>query len=207
MTMKRTLILATALLAAAIGCSKKASTEPPAEPTAVEDVASGWSQFNNAGYTSAQSYFQSALGKDASIADAYNGKGWCQAILRNPTAALSTFKSGLAQAGANNEIKAGLAFTYSAMDSSVQAINKAQEVLLADSLWQFSHTYRPSARDNKLNYQEVVLLLAQSYLKLGQFANALLWVQKLNPGYSVDVGTTTGQAALQVEIERLAGTM
>ena len=206
--MKKYLVFVMIMLAAAIGCSKSKTTEPPVTvPTAAEDVASGWANFNAAAYSSAQSYFASALGKDAALADAYNGKGWCQGILGNPSAALSTFKDGLSLSGANNEIKAGLAFSYAALDSSSQAVTKGLEVLLADSLWQFSHTYRPSVRDNVLNYKEVALLLAQSYFKLGQFSNALLWAKKLNPGFSADIATIAGQAALQVEIERLAGTM
>jgi tetratricopeptide (TPR) repeat protein len=209
-TMKKIMILATALLMAAIGCSKSTAPEtPPAELTAAEYLGQGWTNFNAGSYSSAQTSFVNAIAKDAALADAYNGKGWCQGILGDPTAALSTFKAGLSHSGTSailNELRAGQAFSYAALDSSTQAIAKGLEVL-ADSAWQFSHTYRPSARDNVLNYKEVALLLAQSYFKLGQFPNALSWVQLLNPGFSANVTTTAGQAALQVEIERLAGLM
>ncbi|MDI6740420.1 MAG: hypothetical protein QME74_08670 [Candidatus Edwardsbacteria bacterium] len=205
--MKKTFIVALSLLVTvAAGCSKKSSTEPE-ELTAAEYLAQGWNNFVMGSYSTALSRFDNAIGKDASMADAYNGKGWCQGILGSPAGALATFKVGLSHSGSNNEIKAGMAFTYAAMDSFSQAVTYGLNVLTADSLWQFSHTYRESPRDNKLDCKEVRLLLAQNYFKLGQFSSSLLWVQKLNPGYSVDVITVTGQAALQVEIERLAGTM
>jgi tetratricopeptide (TPR) repeat protein len=208
MTSMKKILFAAVLLAAVIGCSKKSSTAPETPTvTAAEDLASGWIDFGNGSFSAAQAHFESALGKDGSLADAYNGKGWCQAILRSPATALGTFRSGLAQAAANNEIKAGMAFTYSALDSVAPAIGKALEVLSADSLWQFAHVYKPSAHDNVLNYKEVALLLAQNYFKAGQFGSSLTWVQKLNPGYSIDIATTAGQAALQAEIERLGDTI
>jgi tetratricopeptide (TPR) repeat protein len=204
--MKQTLIIGLGLLIIAAGCSKQ-STAPATELTAAEHLAQGWTYFNAGSYSSAQASFTSAIAKNAALADAYNGKGWCQGILGSPAGALATFKSGLSYSGTNNEIKAGMAFSYSVMDSSAQAVSNGLAVLAADSLWQFSHTYRESPRDNLLNYREVCLLLAQNYFKLGQFATALFWVQKLNPGYSADTATPSGQAALQGEIERLAGTM
>ncbi|HTY08497.1 MAG TPA: hypothetical protein VMF29_04975 [Candidatus Edwardsbacteria bacterium] len=201
--MKRLPIVALILLAA-VSCSKNPTQTPAAAGgNASEDLANGWAAFSNGYFSQAQPYFESAIGEDASLADAYNGKGWCQGILRQPAAALASFRAGLTQPGSNNEIKAGLAFAYAALDSPAQAATRAQEVLAADSLWRFSHTYRAS-QDAVLDYRELRLLLAQTCFKQGQFAAALAWVQKLNPSFTADVGTATGQAALQAEIEWLA---
>jgi tetratricopeptide (TPR) repeat protein len=205
--MKKLLIITTVLLAAVTGCGKNASTEtPPAETTAAEYLAQGWTSFSSGNYTTARANFDNAIAKDASLADAYNGKGWCQGILGSPAGALAAFTEGLSHSTGNNQIKAGMAFSYSTMDSSVQAISLALQVHASDSLWLFPHTYRVS-RDNVLNYKELRLLLCQNYFKRAVFDSSLLWVQKLNPGYAVDVATAAGQAALQAEIERLAGTM
>ncbi len=201
-------LTALALLLGAAGCAKNETTSPPAvaETTAAEYLARGWSSFGAGGYTAARTNFDSAIARDASLADAHNGRGWCQGILGGPAPALEAFRLGLAQpgtAGVHGEIKAGMAFAHAASDRPDSAILRAAEVLLADSQWRFSHSYRPS-RDYVLNYLELCLLLAQSHFKLGQFSTAEDYVQLLHPGFEVDEATPSGQAQLQAEIERLA---
>lgn len=203
--MKQTLIIGLSLLAIAAGCSKKTTAPVPEEITAAQYLAQGWTSFNAGSYSAAMSDFNNAIAKDAALADAHNGKGWCQGILGSPAAALATYRTGLSHSGSNNEIKSGMAFSYSTLDSSAQAINLALEVHNTDSLWQFPHTYRAS-RDNQLNYREIRLLLCQNYFKRAIFDSSYLWVQKLPTGLCLDSASLTtpdGQAALQAEIERL----
>ena len=203
------LILALGLPAIFAGCSKDSTTEPViVPPTAAEYLTQGWANFNAGNYAAAQVNFDNAIGLDTSLADARNGKGWCQGILGSPAGALAAFKTGLVFSDANHEIRAGMAFSYSAMDSAEQACSSALMVLGADSLWLFSHTYRESPSDNQLNYKEVRLLLCQNYFKRAVFDSSLIWVKMLNPVYSNDSLTVpSGQTALQPEIERLAGKM
>ena len=205
--MKKTIIVALALLAAASGCSKK--TTAPEEFTAAQYLTQGWTSFNTGNYSTAQTNFDNAISKDAALADAYNGKGWCQGILGSPAGALASFATGATRTGTAvvlNEIRFGAAFAYSAIDSASQAIVNDSTGLAADPDWAFSHTYRVS-QDNVLDYHEAWLLLAQNHFKLGQFTRAEDYVQLLHTGFEVDETTPAGQAALQGEIERLAGTM
>ncbi|MRR10876.1 hypothetical protein EG831_12570 [bacterium] len=207
---QRATIIALCLAAVAAGCGKSDSggtTAPPVtELTAAEYLAQGWTSFNAGGFSAAQTSFGNAIAKDSTLADAYNGRGWCQGILGSPASALASFATGATRTGTAvvlNEITAGMAFAYSAMDSASKAVTSGSSVLLADNDWQFSHTYRAS-QDNVLNYLEVCLLLAQNHFKLGQFTQAEDFVQLLHPGFEVDEATPSGQAALQAEIERLA---
>ena len=205
---KMNIILVLTMLAVIGGCSTNPTTDPVVvTPTASQYLSQGWINFNVGNYAAAQLNFDNALGLDTSLADARNGKGWCQGILGSPAGALAAFKAGLAFPDINHEINAGIAFTYSAMDSSEQACNSALMVLGADSLWLFSHTYLESPYDNQLNYKEVRLLLCQNYFKRAVFDSSLIWVQKLNAGFSANITTAAGQTELQEEIERLAGTM
>lgn len=205
---KHATIIALCLAAAVAGCGKSDSggtTAPVTELTAAEYLAQGWTSFNAGSFSAAQTNFGSAIAKDSTLADAYNGRGWCQGILGSPAAALASFRTGATRTGTAvvlNEITAGMAFTYAAMDSATKAITNGATVLLADNDWQFSHTYRVS-QDNVLNYLEVCLLLAQNHFKLGQFTQAENYVLLLG-GYSVDETTPEGQAQLQAQIEQLA---
>ena len=204
---KMHIILVLIMLAIFAGCSKDTTTTPEVT-TAAQYLSQGWTSFNAGSYSAAQTNFDNALAIDASLADAYNGKGWCQGILGSPAGAMAAFKTGLALSDANHESRAGMAFTYSALDSAEQACNSALMVLGADSSWSFSHTYRESPLDNQLNYKEVRLLLCQNYFKQAVFDSSLIWVKMLNPVYSNDsLAVPSGQTALQTEIERLAGTM
>ncbi|MCU0607040.1 MAG: hypothetical protein MUF78_06400 [Candidatus Edwardsbacteria bacterium] len=203
---KQATIIALCLTAIVSGCGKSGSngtTAPVTELTAAEHLAQGWTSFNAGSFSAAQTSFGNAIAKDSTLADAYNGRGWCQGILGSPASALSSFATGATRTGTAvvlNEITAGMAFSYAAMDSAAKAVTSASSVLLADNDWQFSHTYRAS-QDNVLNYLELCLLLAQNHFKLGQFTQAEDFVQLLHPGFDVDETTPAGQAQLQAEIE------
>jgi len=185
------------------GCSKKATEPPP--PSADELAANGWSSFENGYFNDALGYFNQALGQNSSHADALNGKGWCLGILGDRPGSLAAFKSGLNSAPANNSLRAGLAFAYAALDSSLQAAQADSTVLAADSLWALGHRYRMSY-DGIMDWRDLRVLLAEELFALGRFSESLVQVKKLNPAFSLgtDFTQVTNQTALLIEIERLS---
>jgi tetratricopeptide (TPR) repeat protein len=184
------------------GCGKKA-TEP--EKTVDELLSSGWSAFSQGSFSSALNYFNQVLSQNAGHPDALNGKGWCQGILGDRPGARSSFNAGLATAPTNNSLRAGLAFTHAAMDSSLQAVAQDSTVLAADSLWSLGHRYVMSW-DYLMDWRDLRVLLAEEYFAMGRFSESLAQVKKLDPSVSVgtDFSLAENQAALLVEIERLS---
>lgn len=184
------------------GCGKKA-TEP--EKSVDELLSSGWSAFSQGSFSSALNYFNQVLSQNAGHPDALNGKGWCQGILGDRPGALSSFNAGLAVAPTNNSLRAGLAFTLAALDSSLQAVAQDSTVLGADSLWSLGHRYVMSW-DYLMDWRDLRVLLAEEYFAMGRFSESLAQVKKLDPSVSVgsDFSLAENQAALLVEIERLS---
>lgn len=185
------------------GCSKKATE--PTTPSIDELMTNAWNAFHQGYFSNALDYFNQALAQNSVHIDALNGKGWCLGILGNRSGALAAFNSGLAGAPANNSLRAGLAFTYAAMDSGGRAVTQDSTVLAADSLWSLGHRYVMSW-DYLMDWRDLRVLLAQELFELGRFAEALAQVKKLDPSVSVgtDFSLPENQAALLVEIERLS---
>jgi len=186
------------------GCAKKA-TEP--EPSLDDLMNSAWSAFRQGSFSSALGYFNQVLSRSAGHTDALNGKGWCLGILGDRPGALSAFNAGLAGAPANNSLRAGLAFTYAAMDSSPQAAARDSTVLAADSLWSLGQRYVMSW-DYLMDWRDLRVLLAEEYFVMGRFSESLAQVMKLDASVTVgaDFSLAENQAALLVEIERLSMT-
>lgn len=187
------------------GCSKKATE--PVTPTIDELMTNGWNAFHQGYFSSALDYFNQALTQNSAHTDALNGKGWCLGILGNRAGALAAFNAGLAAAPSSNSLRAGLAFTYAAMDSGGPAAAADSTVLAADSLWSLGHRYVMSW-DYLMDWRDLRVLLAEELFELGRFAESLAQVKKLDPSVSVgtDFSLPENQAALLVEIERLSMT-
>lgn len=200
--------LAAVALAVAVlmtGCSKK-STEPPA-PTIDELMTNAWNAFHQGYFSDARSYFDQVLAQNSAHTDALNGKGWCLGILGDRSGAMAAFNAGLAASPANNSLRAGLAFSYAAVDSAARAISQDSTVLASDSLWQLGHRYVMSW-DYLMDWRDLRVLLAEELFGAGRFAEALAQVKKLDPDVSIGTDFTDpeNQAALLVEIERLSMT-
>ncbi len=198
-------LMAVAMVAALAlaGCSKKA-TEPG--PQSIDELLTkAWNAFHQGYFQTALNYFDQVLAQSSSHSDALNGKGWCQGILGNRAGALATFNAGLAGAPNNNSLRAGLAFTLAAMDSSARAVAQDSLVLAADSLWTLGHRYVMSY-DYNMDWRDLRVLLAEELFALGRFAEALAQVKKLDPSVNIptDFSDPANQAALLVEIERLS---
>ncbi len=187
------------------GCSKKATE--PTTPSADELMTNAWNAFHQGYFSSALDYFNQVLAQNSAHTDALNGKGWCLGILGNRPAALASFSSGLAGTPSSSSLRAGLAFTYAAMDSGARAVSEDSTVLAGDSLWSLGHRYVMSW-DYLMDWHDLRVLLAEELFELGRFSESLAQVKKLDPSVSVgtDFSLPENQAALLVEIERLSMT-
>ncbi|HDQ00208.1 MAG TPA: hypothetical protein ENN22_13645 [bacterium] len=166
--------------------------------TAQELTEQGWTLFISKNYKSAANKFVEAFGKDPGYTEAYTGAGWAYARSLNLDKAVDSFSAGIALNTNLADAHAGLAFVYNAQKSYQNSIQSAQQALTINANWNFAH-------DQTLDYQDLHLLMAESYFALLDFNNSLAQVKLLNPAFDVDVTTYEGRSALAAEIERLRG--
>lgn len=165
------------------GCGKK-STKP--EKTASEITAEGWNLFESDDFTGAKSKFNEALAKDGDHADAYNGRGWCNAFLDLDGEAVSDFNAANTKGLGKPDAYAGLAGVYVGNQEFASALEKAGIALSMDSTYQFSH-------QTAIDYFDLHLIKAQAYYGLGgaYLDSAQQEVDYLNPTNGLDPAEPT----------------
>ena len=199
----------TALLVAGslvAGCGENAE-EP--EITAEILTARGWDQFEAGNFVSALSNFHQAIAKDSDYADAYNGCGWSELGLDSLAVAITDFDQSLAKGISTPDPFGGKAIAYRdpeeldpgfdiASQDSIRglAIVCADSVLSRDVRYVFSH-------DSTFNWQDLRLIMAQSYWHLSQYDEAKVQVDSLNPENLLNLASVTFVEDLMVEIQRL----
>ncbi|GAB4344027.1 MAG: hypothetical protein Kow0037_32460 [Calditrichia bacterium] len=187
----------TFLLVLSLACSKDPAGGDDGK-TPQQLVNEGWTAFESGDYTTAATRFNEALAQDNSLGEAHHGQGWVQARLGNPGEAVNHFLNAISQNAAVPSATAGLAFIYNAQMQYANSNQRAGEVLSQNAQWVFEH-------DSRVDWRDLVILRAENYFALGQFAESLQEVKKLNSAFDSDVSTTAGQAELAAEIERLVG--
>ena len=199
------LILMSILLVVGVNCSKSTN----GGKSAAELTAEGWGLFESSNFPSGKGKFSEALGKDGEYADAYNGRGWCNAFLDRDTEAISDFDAANSKGLGQLDAYAGLAGVYLGNQEFPSAISNAKTVLSEDSSYQFSH--QPA-----IDSLDLHLILAQAYYGLGgaYVDSAQQRVDYLNPANNLDptnpatwvvsgVTYSTYAEALLKEIQRL----
>lgn len=190
---KWTIILGLSLLMLS-GCRKKIL------PAADDYSEYGWTVVEDGDYGSALDQFREAIDLDPENPDAFNGAGWIFAKLNEPDSAISYFTTGLGLALPGSQIQlelyAGRAFSYHATDGYLSSIDDCNEVLARDSNFVFS-------RDTSVTADAVAAVLAAGYFGVGDYTNALLAVQVVDPSFQADVNSDTGLAQLAEKIEGL----
>ena len=191
-----------------IGCGENEVVNPIKKMNDEELLSSGWSEFEKGNYTNSKEYFLELIERqDKFIKEAYAGLGWSESHLNLYINAINSFNSALEYLDVNddisNDIYAGLSFANDALDKHHDCLNTTKNV---DENWHFSH-------DTKLDYNDIILLKAISYYALGckenesYFSNCLEEVQRLDPGYSINVSTIGGRGQLSVKIEELKSSL
>jgi len=185
-----------------VGCSSDSDDPPPPPPEPPSDaevLAEGWSAYTTADYAEAETQFRELLGRNALVAEAHDGLGWTFARQSAADSALTHHEASLVARGDTlaiaDQMYAGLAFARSAAGDNAGCVTAAGEVATG---WVFDH-------DSDLDYDDVVLVTAMAHYALGDFADALVAVQVLDPDFTADVDTVEGRAALAARIEELQG--
>lgn len=119
------LLVMSILLALTSNCGKsKKGTEP--EVSAEELAGEGWGLFESDDFSDAKAKFGQAIAKDTAYADAYNGRGWCNAFIDLEDEAISDFDAANIKGLSKPDAYAGLAAIYVG-DQEFQSANQRQE--------------------------------------------------------------------------------
>ena len=192
-------VIALGIVLITIGCDKK---EGPSEAKVTADdlVQQGWINFEYLDYIASLKDFEDAINLDDRHSDAYNGAGWSAAkIPRKMNEAGDYFATSLSLDTTRYDALGGWVFVvYQQGDSAgwEAAIRKGDSLLYHRQVWQFHH-------EKSIDFNDIRLVMANSYLNLGEFEQSLEIVQLLNSSFEADVTTPIGRRELREEIERL----
>ncbi len=192
---QKTLIFALILLTIFMGCRERM------EPEVDDFVEYGWSLYADRDFRGAYDQFQEGLDLDSLYIDGYNGAGWCFVEFNSPDTAINFFSEGLQYILVDSsqvrfEMLAGLALSYHVTGDYTRAIARGSELYTYRPVFRFSHDWR-------IDFEDIVIMLATSYYSQGNYAASLTWVQELDEEFTVDVTTNEGRADLIKKIETL----
>ena len=156
----------------------------------------GWNAFANGQLDQAVDNFQALVDRGALLAEAYSGLGWSHSRAKLPDEAESAFDSGWNQQPTGQlaaDVQAGLAFVYDAQERYSDCLGATDQVPAG---WALPH-------DATIDHNDLIVLRAVCYYALGDFANSLTEVQRLDAAFTADVNTPAGRAALADKIEAL----
>lgn len=193
---KRILILIL-LLVALLGCRDKI------DPEADDYVEYGWTLYADRDFRGALAIFKEGLSLDSLYIDGYSGSGWCYIEFNKPDSAIYFFNKGLDYITVDSsqvrfDMLAGITLSFHAVGNYEEAIEKGTELYTFRPLFEFPHDWR-------IDYEDIVILVALGHFTQGDFAESLTWVQILDEDFTVDVTTNVGRAELIEKIEDLQG--
>lgn len=160
----------------------------------------GWAFFENGNYRAAFFKFEAALGLDKTYADAHNGMGWCYSVADQFKSAIESFSRAIDNGIDVADPYAGKALVYrdytAIGDHFQRAIASAESALSISRRYVFEH-------DPRLDWKDLMLVLAQSHYGLGNYEVANAWVDSLPDGVAADPMSPDFVWKLALEIERL----
>ena len=179
--------------AALTGCGEDPAAPPAGAPEA-DLLAAAWSAYDAGDTAGARARFGDLLAGEVLVAAAHDGLGWCFARESAADSASAHFAAAAALADPVSPLfadaHAGLAFARDALGDRTGSL-EAAACVPAD--WSLDHA-------PYLDRDDVTLLEAACLYALGQFGASLVKVQTLDPGFSADVETAAGRAALAARI-------
>ena len=188
------LMLGLAMVTTALtGCGEDPAA-PPAGASDADLLAAGWSAYDAGDTAVARARFGEMLAAGTLVAAAHDGLGWCFARESAADSASAHFAAAASLADPDSPLSddahAGQAFARDALGDRTGSLDAAACVP-AD--WSLDHA-------PFLDRDDVTLLEAVCHYALGQFAASLAKVQALDPGFSADIETAAGRAALAARI-------
>ena len=144
----------------------------------------GWSAYKSG--ANAEQHFKDAIALDPSFSDAYNGLGWVsfkkagQQASESQQAQLlreaeTRFKQATESNPLNTDAWVGLSGVHLAQNNWAGARDAAITALEQNNRYFSSH-------DN-IDYQDVILILAQACFFLGEYDKVIDHLEELSPGY------------------------
>ena len=227
--MKKMSNLAFILLMAAVligtGCRKRVTASDA-------DMSEyGWVLYAEGKFLESNEWFISAVSRDTTYKDGYNGQGWTYGKLGEVDSSIVRFEKGLEKALTDTtwddkkllfndpphdpakECMAGLTLAYHAQSSHGKAITSGLQFLQAakDTSYNASTTSTPQwsfSRNDKLNSKHIIWTISSSYFAEGNYSESQEYANKLNVIDSTfDFSTTLGIQKLAAEISRLRSTL
>jgi tetratricopeptide (TPR) repeat protein len=186
---------AIAALAAGAGCGSDATVvEQRSEGELLAE--SGWTAFGAGKYVEAAELFEDALAVDSLYADAENGLGWVNLFYGLFNVADDHFERAIEMGLASQEAEAGHAIVAEIERDYPEALAASERVLGVEP--QFVYSRRAG-----IDYRDLHLLRARSFLATGRLLEAKGEVDVINPSNSINPGVPTFRTDLLSEVERL----
>lgn len=142
-------------------------------------------EFQDGQYESALSSYIELIPSEGS--EARIGAGWCELFLNDYASASDYFSEASDDSLVDGY--AGWAFTLWAQNKPGEVIAKIDWVLAHEPQY-------VSALDERIGADQLIWIQSSCYLQLGNHAQCLVWIQKLDPAYNVDINDTVNVAGL-----------
>lgn len=184
------------LLGPLAGCGDDG--EGPEVVTADMLTGDGWAGFEAGRIEEALADFLLAIGIDVGYGEAHSGAGWCLVRMDSPGQALDHFNAAISNGVTHADPRAGKAVIYRDLEpvDFQLAIAWADSALYIDPAYVFAH-------DESLDWRDLRLILAHSFVAVGDYTKAKFQVDLLNPANALDPESATFVEDLIAEIERL----
>ncbi len=184
-----TLILIILMLTAA--CRKEVF------PDHVDYVDYGWERMALLDYRGAIENFNLGVAEDPTYNDAYNGLGWAYIKLNAADTAYINFAlADVDSAVVGTEIYAGRAFAKLALNDYAAAVTNGRTALGRDADWVFQH-------DINIAWDNLTLVVAIGFFSQADFDSCLVWIQKIESTFIVDLTATAAPALLADKLAEL----
>ena len=217
---KLQLVLLMACILVGSGCRKQATATD-------EDMTEyGWMLYAEGNFTESNEWFLSAVIRDTTYTDGYNGQGWTFGKLGDIDSSIVRFAKGLEKAYEDTtwedmklllqdpshdpaiECTAGLTLAYHADNLHGKAVQFGIQLLtmVRDTTYDFSKG-SPAwkfSRDININSKHIIWTISSSYFSQGKYTESLDYANRLNVIDSTfDVTVVEGIQKLSIEIARL----
>ncbi|MDP3148922.1 MAG: hypothetical protein Q8N83_07310 [Ignavibacteria bacterium] len=160
------------------------------------EMNGGWIAFTKSNFVEANQRFLQAIEVDSSKAEAYSGLAWVLFKQDSLEKAFVMFDSAETMIDPDASLFAGHAFALNVAKNYTLSNLLAELALKLDPAWSFPYLLN-------LDFNDLIVLKAENYFMLGNFAESLREVRRINPNFVVSLATPAGIASLAYEIETL----
>ena len=137
-------------------------------------LSCGWDAFENGYFLQAASYFDQVIQFDSLNAECFTGLGWSIMRIDSLDSSITSFNNALNINEEYIDALAGLVLALYKKGEDLSVTLFGEQVLLQDSVYVFEH-------DTSFNYEDIHLILADSYNLLGIIEDAQIQVDFIFP--------------------------